>query len=294
MDSPRITWSIPHSIGIAAAAACASLGVAAPSAWADTDLGSAGGLTYIQSDPVPVNATSTGSPVADCPAGTKPVGGGVTPPAGPVAESRINSTYPADVDTNGRPDAWAADVFNISGAQKSFTAFAICKNRGAVARRFKIGSVAGPGAGTVTVKCPEGKHVGGGGAYVAGSVTTGYVNRTHPIDTGDRDSKPDDGWRARLYTTSASTISTTAFVLCVPRSLRYRTATGGAFDSFNDCPEGGHATGGGYSISGDPATAQLYSIYPFAETANPPDAGFYTAAYDSVGDKTPTGYVICK
>jgi hypothetical protein len=289
--SPRITWSIPHSI-LGAVVVAVALGVGAPNAWADADLGSAGGFTYIQSDSVALNAGEGGIPQADCPMGTKVVGGGVTPSSSPLEESRINSTYPIDTGDGDEKtdDGWEGDVYNISGAQKNFAAYAVCRESGSVKYRAKrVRGIPASDSGTATVKCPRGARVAGGGLFVGGALAEGYVNRTYPIDGGDQDTKPDDGWRGRGYNLATGNTSVRAHVTCIDARLRYALNLG----SFTDCPDGTHATGGGAAIPGSASSSWLNSLYPFAEVTNPPDAGFVNF-FESPPGALATGYAICK
>jgi hypothetical protein len=270
-------------------ALCAPLVGAAPAS-ADSNLGSVRGLTYIQSDSVPLDAGFSGSPTADCPGGTKVVGGGVTPESSPASESRINSTFPIDTaDADHRADdGWEGDVYNISGAQKSFSAYAICKNRGAVEYRHKNVTGVGPsGAGTATAKCPHGTRASGGGLRVGGMIAEGYVNRTYPIDRGDSDTKADDGWRGRGYNLASGDTNVIAHVICMDARLHYAVDLG----AFIDCPDGTHATGGGAAVGGSAASTWLNTLYPFADVTNPPDDGFVNL-FNSLG--LATGYAICK
>jgi hypothetical protein len=268
---------------------CAPLAVATPAS-ADADLGSAGGLTYIQSNSVSLNAGESGVPAAHCPGGTKVVGGGVTPTSSPAAESRINSTFPIDTgDTDEKPDdGWEGDVYNISGASKGFSAYAICKESGPVTYRVKnVRGVAPDSAKTATVKCPHGTRVAGGGLFVGGLIPQGFVNRTYPFDGADQDTKPDDGWRGRGYNLATGDINVRAHVTCIDARLRYEVNLG----SFIHCPDGTHATGGGAAVGGSAASTWLNTLYPFADVTNPPDDGFVNLF------NTPalsTGYAICK
>jgi hypothetical protein len=275
-----------------AATAVAAVGlIGAAAAGADSDLGSAGGFTYIRGDTATLNAGIAGTSVADCPAGTKVVGGGLAPESSPVAESRINSTYPIDTgDADEKPDdGWEADVYNISGGPKNFAAYAICRESGSVTYRAKrVTDVAPSDSGTATVKCPRGTRVAGGGLFVNGEIALGYVNRTYPIDGGDEDTKPDDGWRGRGYNLDISDINVKAHVTCIDARLRYALDLG----AFIDCPDGTHATGGGASIPGPAASSWLNTLYPFAEVTNPPDAGFVNLFHSPPGALA-TGYAIC-
>jgi hypothetical protein len=260
---------------------------AASPAFGDSNLGSAGGFTYIHSDAVSLSAGESGITEANCPAGTHGVGGGVTPESSPTSESRINSTFPIDTgDPDRRPDdGWEGDVYNISGTAKSFSAYAICKENGPVTYRIK--KVGGAPPNTATVDCPGGTRAAGGGLRVGGQIPEGYVNRTYPFDGGDGDTKPDDGWRGRGYNVSTGTVNVRVYVACLDARLHYAVSLG----SFTNCPDGTHATGGGAAVGGSAASTWLNTLYPFAEPTNPPDDGFVNL-FNSLA--LPTGYAVCK
>jgi hypothetical protein len=270
--------------------AAALLAAAAPtSASADTTLGRAGGLAYVESDPVLASAGGAAELIADCPGRKKVIGGGVAPDGGSPSESRVNSTRPLDTDGDGTPDdAWAADAYNVAGAPKSFSAYAICKKHGPVRYRSQNRFGLEPGESlSESVACPDGTHAAGGGVFTGGLIADGFVNSTHPFDDSG-DGRFDDGWTARVFNTGAIERNMVVFVTCLEARLRYATSSSG----FAACPGSTRVTGGGVVVPGDPASAWLTSLRPYADRANPPDDGF-TAVAHSPGGPAPTSIAIC-
>src|SRR5687767_4318842 len=48
---------------------------------------------------------------------------------------------------------------------------------------------------TISAKCPGKTHVVGGGGESGGGFGETFMSSSFPFDGGDRDSKPDDGWK---------------------------------------------------------------------------------------------------
>ncbi|MDQ2675802.1 MAG: hypothetical protein M3Y34_03255, partial [Actinomycetota bacterium] len=48
------------------------------------------------------------------------------------------------------------------------------------------------------VRCPAGLRVSGGCVYTTGSDLEDEVSDSYPIDGGDGDAKPDDGWKGAV------------------------------------------------------------------------------------------------
>jgi hypothetical protein len=117
--------------GLAAVAAALALGVAGTAIPLATAGGGGGGLHYVR-DGRSVNANSQARERADCPPGTKVVGGGAESSAGfsNANGMMLNTSRPFD-DRDGNPyadDGWVArvDVFQNAGGQR-FQVYAICK-----------------------------------------------------------------------------------------------------------------------------------------------------------------------
>jgi hypothetical protein len=84
-------------------------------------------LRYVKEGPDSVSAGSSASRLVECKSSEQVVGGGAKV-TGPPDRARMVSTFPVDGDdANGIPDdGWQSRVYNLSGADKNVTAFAIC------------------------------------------------------------------------------------------------------------------------------------------------------------------------
>jgi hypothetical protein len=73
--------------------------------------------------------------------------------------------------------------------------------------------------GKIKVKCPNSKHVVGGG------VDAGFrsIRSTYPFDSKDKGKKPDDGWKATTSGLQAATVEVTA--ACSPVEPKYTKET---------------------------------------------------------------------
>lgn len=140
-------------------------------------------LVAAASAPIPALADSATSVIATCGSGTPLVGGGIlagrTDPADPTVPTvglRAKASYPSDVtgipaaDGTADPAAWSATANFAQESQpgNSITSFALCTTRAVENRVVVSGAVNGPTAAAtvarVTVTCPPGTIVLGGGA----------------------------------------------------------------------------------------------------------------------------------
>ena len=99
--------------------------------------------------------------------------------------------------------------------------------------------------------CPEGTRVLSGGGYNTGGVDTAVMRHSYPLDTGDRNRKPDEGWRV-LWTTKTR-VDITTHAICADMKVEYdqirRTLDAGAtLDGGHFCDDKDlYAVGGGSS-----------------------------------------------
>jgi hypothetical protein len=63
-------------------------------------------------------------------------------------------------------------------------------------------------------RCPNRYHVLGGGVLDSGSFNTEQVNASFPVDGGDANTAPDDGWIVRLDNLTATTHGFEVFAVC--------------------------------------------------------------------------------
>jgi hypothetical protein len=286
-------------------AAVLAAGAAAP-ANGDSNLGTIAGLTYIQGDPDPSAPAPPPRALvskATCTAGTHVVGGGAatgsSPPNPAAAEFWLNRSRPFDgADSDSRPDdGWIARGYNRFGTSKQLSSYAICLS-GAVRYPTAFASaVAGEGM-AARATCPSGMHVAGGGASIAGAATESYLNSSHPFDSDDADTRPDDGWRARGFNRSGPRKRLNVYAQCVDPLPRYASASADVSDVllFTACPAGTHAMSGGGLATGAPNRAFLVNHFPYAAMVNPPDTGFAVWIHNAIGGPAVPvrSYVACK
>jgi hypothetical protein len=271
-------------------------------AQADTNLGSAGGLTYVADDTPLDPAPSAGRADADCPGGDHVVGGGATIFL-PISQAHLNSIYPFDGgDANATPDdGWASRASNNIGDGKDLRVFAIC---GSPAPDYRTRSAqVGTGDAVATkARCRGRTHVSGGGVHVTGAPGQAHVNATFPIDGRDRGDAPDDGWRARVSNDSGGGKQMTVFAICARMKLAYRSQSfdappGGATSQDVNCPETAHVTGGGVKATGSASGGQVEGIRPL-DTSDadevPDDAWLGTYGNNAGPSRTARTFAICK
>jgi len=278
-----------------AATACIAGATCATPALADDNLGTVDGLTYIQDSMAVGAAPSEAEVTADCLPGSRLIGGGATPSSSPFSETWINTSLPVDgADAGSAPDGRRGRIANLAGGSKDVSAHAIC-TAGDVRSRSATVRVDPSDSGAVKAKCPDGTRVASGGAGLNGAASDSHLDSSYPFDGADGDSKPDDGWKARAFNAASTRARLRLSVQCVERPLAYRdfeAETGGIL--FAPCPASGHALAGGIDAAGTPGVGHINSAYPYAEPANPPDAGFVLAMGSTFGPgPSYTGHVIC-
>jgi hypothetical protein len=168
--------------------------------------------THVNSFPA-TPPESTASGVNLCAQGHV-LGGGTLATIGP-AKGFINTTNPYDSasDADDVPDdGWQAYMAVLNGSG-SILVYNICR-KAAPAYHSVQGSVTDKHSLTVSAKCTSG-HVAGGGVYETGNAQNGHVVATRPIDTGDADKIPDDGWSAKVYNETGITQTVTVTAICI-------------------------------------------------------------------------------
>jgi hypothetical protein len=104
------------------------------------------------------------------------------------------------------------------------------------------------GPGSIKAPCPGGSHVISGGMGTFNGYGGILLTGSYPYDGGDRDAKPDDGWKVDV--TNRGGLETAADALCSKQTWRYPSADF-RFPRFDDgtgtvaCPSGTHVVGGG-------------------------------------------------
>ncbi|HEX8099303.1 MAG TPA: hypothetical protein VF660_03770 [Actinomycetota bacterium] len=120
---------------------------------------------------------------------------------------------------------------------------------------------------TLKVPCPSGTHVLGGGHYNSGGFGDVIVPHSYPYDSGDADSKPDDGWAADLGS-MYGTVTVTMHAECGPILPFYRVATTTVPARFPPSLEGGLCPASDPNVlsggSRGPRNVQEFWTYPAA------------------------------
>lgn len=224
-----------------------------------------------------------------CPATKKgaaryPLGGGVLIGSGSLS-ANVNSSFPVPASS------WAADVNNNSGADTTFTVYAICATPPKNYQVVHASAVTLPPGAQITdiAACPSGTKVTGGGGVISSSNLA--VNLNTSVPTGN-------GWRIDVNNASASDDTVTSYAVCSARwgaSTGYHVAIGSAVNNpagtetqaTVSCPSGQSVLGGG-GYSGSASTAvNMNSTYPIT-------SGWGVLENNASGkDTTITAYAIC-
>jgi hypothetical protein len=156
-----------------------------------------------------------------------------------------------------------------------------------------------PDTPKATATCPSSRHVAGGtfAIYDPESTDTFIVNGSLPVDLGDGDHQPDDGWRVKgSYIPAHAGAATTA--MCTEEDYRYRVkhqpvAVGYPPEVRVGCGgDNWHVTGGGASI---PTGNNLTESFPFDsdDSRGRPDDGWAATAYVDNLDVRLSVYAVC-
>ena len=145
--------------------------------------------------------------------GTGSCGGGrsVTGGGGFIATtgSRVTSMYPSATDK------WSVAALDTNGGAGVTTLDFVClksKHLKTVVAKRKIPANS---AGFKTAKCPAKAHVTGGGALMNGGPIPSLLDSSYPIDGGDKDKVPDDGWTALGNNEQLSSQKLSVFAICL-------------------------------------------------------------------------------
>jgi hypothetical protein len=193
--------------------------------------------------------------------------------------------------------AWTTGVKNTAPPVTDVTGYAVCaKARGLqFIKKTKGVTVQGDTFG-VMVRCPSGTSVTGGGFDSEGNIDETLV--TAPFDSGDRGTKPDDGWRVRIIAAQDDR-QVTARAICSRRlDLAYRQNSHdlGLGDSLAaNCPSDAAVTGGGAAVKGN--VGRLRQSIPEDRGTDPddvPDDRWRSAANGGLSTSTWRVFAICK
>ena len=271
---------------------------AAPSSASATTLGKAGGLKYVKAE-APLagapNATRT-TTTAMAPCGRKrtatAAGGSIT---GSASASALSKLQP------GGHAAYGAG-WHFLQPDETLQIFAVCAKKRTISWDANIQPFpSAPSDLGLTSDCTAG-HVVGGGVLAPGAGTdVVFINTTMPVDDGDGDSIPDDGWRAFQHLFTGTNASMLVYSECRKGPApAYRTLSAPVPAhqpvTLNMACNGGHVIGGGAVISGPAADAHLAASLPIdlQDADSVPDDGWRaTVSNDSSNDLTTTVHAIC-
>lgn len=156
-------------------------------------------------------------------------------------------------------------------------------------------SVPANGEGAVTVICPAGSHVLGGGQYVLAANQDAIVHSSAPFDGADSDVIPDDGWRSRVDSFNGAHNSVTEYAVCSTNEPDYRaqsvTLNNPAQPKLRKgCPTGTDVLGGGVDIS-----PKYASAYVTVSTPGPGGSwdGHAVAGLAGAANQKVTDWAIC-
>ena len=241
------------------------------------NLGDTGGVSYrYVADHVP--AGRPGNALAACPRGKSPTGGGyqLTSAMG-LNQYEAAASKPFDGGDKGRvPD----DGWQVRGEQADHGvtagSYAICTSG---RHRYVSKARVAEDLSRAKVQCPgPAWHVTGGGGSL-GKPGTSTLLASFPIDGGDLDVKPDDGWEAWGYAPVDDKLR--AFAVCAHRKPAYHLATD-SLDPGNGsrltamCGAGQHLLGVGGLVGDAPSQTALIQL------ATPDDFN-HDQVYDEAG-----------
>jgi hypothetical protein len=255
-------------------------------------------------------STRVGSQIdqhAACPAGTHVTGGGVDVSS---AETDRRVSLAASVPWDG-PDAdlladdgWLGVANNEGFAHRTMKVFAICAASGTSGYLSESVALTGAGQQDVTVECPVGFHISGGGMRIDGNGgTANKVNGSYPEDGGDPDAETNDVWHAtgiNAYPNLTETL--TVHAICSPANdLSYVTKLTalppGTRDSLKvPCPAGTSVVGGGVLSSGSGTDDVASASEPFDGPdpgASRDDGWLVTGANGHGGFAFLSAYAVC-
>jgi hypothetical protein len=160
----------------------------------------------------PLTVDQSGS----CPGG-RVVSGGVSYSGGDAEDFTLNSSYPVDdvSDSDSIPDdGWHGRIHYAGDGGDSASTFLVClSGERPVYRKASVLVPAGTSA-TTRAFCPLGRPVLGGGLRASGASQESHVIGSRPIDTRDRGTVPEDGWRGAVTNTSDRSLRLTVHAIC--------------------------------------------------------------------------------
>jgi len=147
------------------------------------------------------------------------VSGGVRPQVG-IEEWWLNTSSPVDggADADEKPDdSWLSITWHRPGffPPQDVSFDAVCMKDTKVA--YKVAGIAfsTQQINKPKVHCPKRKNVVGGGPSVSGPASQSHVAKTAPLDDGDKNKVPDDGWQITVVNPSMAEMDVVVYAACV-------------------------------------------------------------------------------
>ena len=252
---------------------------------------------------------------AECPAGSRVVGGGVfgveagvlrVGGSGPLDGSAAGApSNPADAVANTRDGdvakRWYAGVSNDSSSSIAAKALALCSEGSDATIEATPFSLEGQSTGGASAKCPAGKRAVGGGV-IQRSWPDNRVLASAPLDASGTMADTRDGdvakqWYAVIRNLPAHRVDFKVFALCSADSRATIEATpssaeggGSTGQAFAKCPPTKRALGGGIIESGRLGFLRVLASGPLDATgvaANTEDGEVAEQWYGAVENRNP-------
>ena len=279
--------------GVAAATAVALLTAAAALA----------ALDYQQYD-YPLANNGQMSDYSGCDDDAEPIGGGIYI-TGSGLGIEVNFTFPADspTDTNRRPDGWDSGANSDASGDQTLTDHTICSDQPLSYRSERVALPLDTDR-TARADCRGDMHAASGGVnIIEPDDLQREVVESYPVDDGDPDSEPDDGWvgRASNYG-SAGPAKLKVFAVCASKALTYRSDVervdaGTQEGNSVNCPQGTRVVGGGMEITKPGDVTESATVAPFdgSDDNNKADDGWESwANNEGAQDRRMTTWGICQ
>lgn len=217
--------------------------------------------------------------------------------SGGAAANTIKALRPLDLDDafetppNSTPDDWW-DVTVKSVVGRTLNGYAVCSKSAFSYVRLSVPADTSTDR-TATVSCAAGKHLVGGGGFIATSDSR--ITSSFPVDG--------DTWKVALFDSVGGAGGMEAYAVCrkagqVARvSHRVRGIAGSSEDSATVlCAAGRHVIGGGGKMSGPISQGSLAASLPIdgRDRDHVPDDGWRVVGYNHGGAaKSVTAYALC-
>ena len=303
MSSHRIPLVATTVAALVALAAPAMAGGAFDPVGGEVSAGKVAGLKYV-TESLAVGSSGTMDPpyeeaAVSCGPHSSPwhpTAGGAKMSGGAAANT-IKALRPLDLDDafetppNSTPDDWW-DVTVKSVVGRTLTGYAVCSTSTFSYVRLSVPADTSTDR-TATVSCPAGKHLVGGGGFIATSDSR--ITSSFPVDG--------DTWKVALFDSVGGLGGMEAYAVCrkAGRVARVSHRVGGIGADTADtatvmCAPTRHVIGGGGRMGGPIAQGSLAASLPVdgSDGDQIPDDGWRVVGYNHGGAaKALTAYALC-